>query len=115
MFPFVAPGVTSVRQHNWDYDNDVFGDGKAGITVTTPLRTFSSPDSAVSGNAEERWSDYAVSEGERNITWAMSCWAAPTGTAPPRRIGDNLVTFWVTDQNGNALPIFARSTIDPPP
>ncbi|MBL7199273.1 MAG: DUF11 domain-containing protein [Anaerolineae bacterium] len=115
MFPFVAPGVTTVRQHNWDYDNDAFGDGRAGITVTTPIRTLTSPDGAVSGNAEERWSDYAVLEGERNTTWAISCWAAPTGTAPPQRIGDNLVTFWVTDQDGNALPIFARPTIDPPP
>lgn len=110
MFPHIASGVSTFTQHNWDYDNDPSGVGAAGITMTTPVRTITVPDTGVSGNNEERSTNHAVLDTERNTTWTVSCWAEPTWTP-----GDNLVTFWATDQNGKALAIFSRSTIDPPP
>jgi len=110
MFPYVAAGVSTFTQHNWDYDNDAFGVGAAGITMTTPVRTITVPDTGVSGNNEERSTTHAAFDTERNTTWTVSCWAEPTW-AP----GDNLVTFWATDQNDNALAIFSRSTTGPPP
>jgi hypothetical protein len=113
MFPYVHGGVTALQQHNWDYDNDAFATGQAGVTMTTPVRTIVAPDAAVSGNDEERWSDHPVLDGEQGTTWAVRCWAEPTG-AGSDQLQDNLVTFWATDQDGRALAIFARSTIDPP-
>jgi hypothetical protein len=110
IFPYVASGVSTFTQHNWDYDNNAFGVGAAGITMTTPVRTITVPDDGVSGNNEERSTSHAAFDTERNTTWMVSCWAEPTW-AP----GNNLVTFWVTDQSSNALAIFSRSTIDPPP
>lgn len=109
-FPYVAAGVTSLTQHNWDFDNDTSSPGSAGITMVTPLRTIAVPDANVSPDGEARSSDHAVLDGERSTTWAISAWAQPTGA-----LGDNLVTFWATDQNGTALAIFARSTTAPPP
>jgi uncharacterized repeat protein (TIGR01451 family) len=110
VFPYIASGVSTFTEHNWDYDNDAFGTGAAGITMTTPVRTITVPDAGVSGDNEERSTDYAVFDSERNTTWAVSSWAEPTGG-----LGDNLVTFWATDQNDNALAIFSRSTTDPSP
>jgi hypothetical protein len=110
MFPYVASGVSTFTQHNWDYDNDAFGVGAAGITMTTPVRTITVPDTGVSGNNEERSTNHVTFDTERNTTWTVSCWAEPTW-AP----GDNLVTFWATDQNDNALAIFSRSTTGSPP
>lgn len=107
MFPYVDAGVTTFTQHNWDYDNGVAG--AAGITMTTPIRTITVPDAGVSGNNEERSTNHATFATEQNTTWPVSCWAEPV--LVPR----NLVTFWATDQGGNDLPIFARSTIYPPP
>jgi uncharacterized repeat protein (TIGR01451 family) len=110
MFPYVSSSVTALTQNNWDFDNSTFGPGTAGITMLTPERTITVPETFVSSDNESRRSDHAASGGERNTTWAISCWAEPTGA-----LTDNLVTFWATDQNGTALPIFARSTTSPPP
>jgi hypothetical protein len=110
LFPYAASDTSTFAQHNWDYDSDASGPGAAGITIVTPLRTISVPDTDVSRDNEERSSSYAIQDGERNTTWATSCWARPSGA-----IGDNLVTFWATNQDGRALAIFARSTNGPPP
>ena len=110
LFPYVGVGTSTLVQHNWDYDNDASGPGAAGIMMLTPLRTLSIPDSDVSRDNEERTSSLPTLDGESSTTWATSCWARPSGA-----IGDNLVTFWATDQNGQALTIFARSTVGPPP
>jgi hypothetical protein len=107
MFPYVDASVTTFTQHNWDYDNAITG--TAGITMTTPVRTITVPDAGVSGDDEERSTNHPTFGTERNTTWAVSCWAEPV--LVPR----NLVTFWATDQNGNDLALFSRSTIDPPP
>ena len=106
MFPYVSSDVITLTQHNWDYDNV---GGTAGITITTPIRTIAVSGGDVSGDGEGRSSDYIPLSGERDVTWAISCWAQPT------IVDDNLVTFWATDQNGRRLAIFARSTVDPPP
>jgi hypothetical protein len=106
LFPYVDPGVTTVTQHNWDYDNIV---GTAGITITTPSRTITASGADVSGDAEERSSSYPTLDTERNTTWSVSCWAQTAA------VGDNLVTFWTTDQNGTSLAIFAHSTNVAPP
>jgi len=110
LFPYAASDTSTFAQHNWDYDSDASGPGAAGITIVTPLRTISVPDTDVSRDNEERSSSYGTQDGERNTTWATSCWARPSGA-----IGDNLVTFWATNQDGRALAIFARSTNGPPP
>jgi uncharacterized repeat protein (TIGR01451 family) len=109
MFPYVHSGVITFTQHNWDYDNSESAPDEAGITIATPVRTIQVPAAYVSGDGEERSSDYVLLEGERGTTWAIRCWARPDDVV------DNLVTFWATDQNGDRLAIFARSTADPPP
>ncbi len=106
MFPHVGSGTTALTLYNWDYDNLA---GVAGIDITTPTRSISAPESAVSGDGEVRSIQYATEELERNSTWAVRCWAQPPATA------GNLVTFWATDQNGQPVPVFARSTNLPPP
>jgi uncharacterized repeat protein (TIGR01451 family) len=108
MFPYVDASVTTLTQHNWDYDNSLAG--TAGITMTTPLRTIIAPDVAVSGNGVVATSPHLTFPGEHNTTWNIRCWIEPIGL-----VGDNLVTFWATDQGGRDLPLFARSTIEPPP
>jgi len=110
LFAYVDGATTALTQYNWDYDNDAFGSGDAGITMTTPIRTIVIPDASVSSNDELQTSEHPVLDGERHTTWAISSWAEPTGA-----LGDNLVTFWAADQAGTALAIFARSTIYPPP
>jgi hypothetical protein len=114
VFPWVDVRVTTVVQHNFDYDNDAFGPGTAGIALRTPHRTLMGEDSEVSGNGVERNSGYDRIPGEQNTTWGIRCWAEPTGSVPPDSITDNVVTFWVTDQTGRQLVTFARSTNRPP-
>ena len=106
LFPFVDSGVAMLIQHNWDYDNTAAG--TAGMTITTPSRIITVPDADVSSDAEERISSYSPRDTERDTTWAVSCWAQTV-------VGDNLVTFWATDENGRPLAIFARSTNVAPP
>jgi uncharacterized repeat protein (TIGR01451 family) len=105
-FPYVDAGVTTVTQHNWDYDTV----GAAGVDVLTPMRTLSSPAAAVSAHAMEASSTYAVIPGETDSTWTIRCWADTSAS-----VGTNIVTVWVTDQNGRSLALFARSTNQPPP
>jgi hypothetical protein len=114
VFPWVDVWVTTVIQHNFDYDNDAFGSGTAGIALRTPHRTLMGEDGEVSGNGVERNSGYERIPGEQNITWGIRCWAEPTGSVPPDVVTDNVVTFWVTDQTGRQLVTFARSTNRPP-
>jgi hypothetical protein len=105
-FPYVDAGVTAVTQHNWDYDRVA----AAGVDVLTPQRTLSSPASAVSTNATEATSTYAVIAGETGSTWAIRCWADTSSS-----VGSNIATVWVVDQTGRSLALFARSTNQPPP
>jgi hypothetical protein len=114
VFPWIDLQVSTVVQHNFDYDNDTFGPGAAGLTMQTPLRTLTGDDSEVSGNGVELSSEYERIPGEQNTTWGIRCWAEPTGTGPFNSITDNLVTFWLTDQAGRRLITFARSTNEPP-
>jgi uncharacterized repeat protein (TIGR01451 family) len=110
MFPYISANMSSFAQHNWDYDNDAFGTGQAGMTIRTPTRTITIPDDGISGNNDLRSSDHPVLAEEHNTTWAVTCWAEPTG-----QLKDNLVTFWATDQSGTPLALFARTTTAPPP
>lgn len=114
VFPWVDVRVTTLVQHNFDYDNDAYGSGAAGISLQTPHRTLVGEDGEVSGNGVERNSSYDRIPGEQNTTWSIRCWAEPTGSGPLGSITDNIVTFWVTDQSGRELVTFARSTNRPP-
>lgn len=106
IFAYVGGAVTSLVQHNFDYDST----GTAGITIVTPVRTLTGTSGDVSGNGFDISSSYAVQAGETGATWTIICWADPTPA-----ISDNLVTFWATDQGGAALPLFARPTTQSPP
>jgi uncharacterized repeat protein (TIGR01451 family) len=114
VFPWVGDDVRTVIQHNFDYDNDAFGPGAAGLAMQTPHRTLTGDDSEVSGNGTELSSAYDRIPGEQNTTWGVSCWAEPTGTGPLAAITDNVVTFWLTDEAGRRLVTYARSTNHPP-
>ena len=107
LYPFVGPNTTRVVQHNWDYDRFT---ENAGTRIVTPERTIDIPHDSVSGDNEEKSSVHDVRDSERNTTWAIRCWAETAES-----MGDNLVTFWTTDQDGLALPLFARSTTVSPP
>jgi uncharacterized repeat protein (TIGR01451 family) len=114
VFPWVNVRVSTVVQHNFDYDNDTFGTGAAGLALQTPHRTLTGGDGDVSGDGDERSSGYDRIPGEQNTTWGVRCWSEPTGSGPLTSITDNVVTFWVTDQTGQRLVTFARSTNSPP-
>lgn len=114
MFPWVDVRVNTVIQHNFDYDNDAFGPGQAGLAMQTPHRTLTGGDSEVSGDGNVLSSGYDRIPGEQNTTWGIRCWAEPTGTGPLTSVTDNVVTFWLTDQAGRRLVTFARSTNRPP-
>jgi hypothetical protein len=105
IFPYVGPGVTTLTQYNWDYDKDV----SAGVNILTPMRTINDGPAAVSGDNEARSSSYNPTASELNTAWAIQVWADATS------VGNNLVTFWATDQGGQDLALFARSTNQPPP
>jgi hypothetical protein len=107
LFPYVGPGTSALVQHNWDYDRAT---QNAGLTAITPARVLQVPHDRISGDNEGRNSSHQALDTERNTTWTISCWAE-TGQA----LADNLVTFWATDQDGQALSLFARSTNSPPP
>jgi len=49
MFPYVGPGVTTLTQHNWDYDRFT---ENAGISMVTPERIIEVPYDYVSGDNE---------------------------------------------------------------
>jgi uncharacterized repeat protein (TIGR01451 family) len=106
VFPFVGAGVTTLVQHNWDFDRS----GAAGINILTPQRSFSDGDAVISANDQEQSSAYGVAAGEQGTTWAIQCWSDPTPL-----VTENVVTVWMTDQGGQELALFARSTNQPPP
>jgi uncharacterized repeat protein (TIGR01451 family) len=107
MFPYVAPGVATLTQHNWDYDRT---NTNAGVDILTPAgTTFGTDPLVVSANNEEQTSSYSPAGNETGTTWAIRVWAEYT-SAP-----GNLVTFWATDQGGQAMALYARSTNLPPP
>ena len=107
IYPYIGQNTRALVQHNWDYDR--FNEN-AGIRIITPERTISVPPEHVSGNNEEKTSTHDVLDTERDTTWAIRCWTETTEV-----MGDNLVTFWATDQDRVALPLFARSTTVSPP
>jgi hypothetical protein len=114
VFPWVDVRVSTLSQHNFDYDNDAYGPGAAGLAMQTPHRTLTGDDSEVSGDGFEVSSAYDRIPGEQNTTWGIRCWAEPTGSGALGSITGNVVTFWLTDQSGRRLVTFARSTNRPP-
>jgi uncharacterized repeat protein (TIGR01451 family) len=106
MFPYVGPGVTTLTQHNWDYDRT---NNNAGVDILTPARTISDGWTVVSADDEEQSSSYSPIAGEFGTTWAIQVRAEYTS------LPGNVVTFWATDQGGQDLALFARSTNLPPP
>jgi hypothetical protein len=106
LYPYLGPASTQLVQTNWDYDRS---DQNAGIRITTPTRTLQLGPEHVSGDDDAQSSSHAVQATESGTTWAVLVWA-DTG-----QLADNLVTFWATDAQGQALALFARSTTLAPP
>ena len=77
--------------------------------MTTPTRTLQLGPEHVSGDNSAQSSSHAVQDAETGTTWTILVWA------DPGQLADNLVTFWATDANGQALALFARSTTLAPP
>lgn len=101
-YPFVSPSMLTFNQHNFDFDS------LAAITITTPITAHSVSSSGISGNNVEGSSAFLVTSDEQQVTWAVRCVSLWVSV-------NNDVTVWFTDQNGDALPIFTRSTIEPVP
>jgi len=102
LYPFVSPLMLTFNQHNFDFDS------LAAITITTPITVHSVSSSDISGNDAEESSAFLVTSDEQQVTWAVRCISLWVSV-------NNDVTVWFTDQNGDALPIFTRSTIEPVP
>jgi hypothetical protein len=107
LYPYVGSSTNVLIQNNWDYDRFT---ENAGIRTVTPQRTINMPYDKVSGDNEEKSTAHDVRDAERDTTWAIRCWAEMRDG-----LDDNVVTFWVTDQDGRAVPMFARSTTASPP
>jgi hypothetical protein len=108
LYPYVASSTTNLTQHNWDYDRPA-DSTNAGLRMLTPARTIELDHNYVSGDDQEISSSHQVNDTESNTTWAVRCWTEAPG------LDHNVVTFWMTDQDGQALPMFSRSTIEAPP
>jgi hypothetical protein len=109
LYPYVAASTLTLNQHNFDFDfNNNPLNPNVAITVTTPITVHVVPSTLadISEDNVEAASSFDVTDDERQVTWVV----VSTTT-----FGDNDVVFWVTDQDGVALPIFTRSTVDPPP
>jgi len=109
LYPYVAASTLTLNQHNFDFDfNNNPLNPNVAITVTTPITTHVVPPTLadISEDNVEAESSFDVTDDERGVTWVVVC----TTT-----FGDNDVVFWATDQDGVALPIFTRSTVDPAP
>ena len=98
LYPFVASTTSTFTQHNFDMDNTT------SITIITPINIHTV--TAISGEGTEAFSSYPVTSNEQLVTWAARFIDSGEG---------NDGTAWFTDQNGYALPIFARSTTEPAP
>jgi hypothetical protein len=106
LYPYIHRDTHTLLQYNWDYDRY---DQNAGIDITTPTRTLQLGFEVVSRDNSVQSSAHSVLQAEHNTTWTVRCWA------DPGQIADNLVTFWATNADGEALPLFARSTTVAPP
>jgi hypothetical protein len=105
IYPYVAPAVDTFVQHNFDFDDSTFANA---ITITTPINVY--PVTTISGDESESSSNFAATDDERQVTWTVEY--TSRGSSPSDR---NTATVWFTDQDGNALPIFTRSTTEPAP
>jgi len=109
LYPYVGTSTLTLNQHNFDFDfNGNPLNPNVAITVTTPITRHVVPSTvaAISADDVEATSSFGVTDDERRVTWTV------LGTTT---FGNNDVVFWVTDQDDVALPIFTRSTVDPPP
>jgi len=100
LYPYVTSGATEVHQYNFDFDAP-----PGAMTFNTPSgQVFSM---AVSGNGTEATSSHNVAAVDRDATWTVN---AESGFG-----FDNCITFYATDQNGNALAIFGQPYGGAPP
>ncbi len=105
IYPYVSASTTTFTQNNFDFDAPM---QPVTITISTPFRSFDVDVADLSGDGDSRSSSYAVAANEQNITWQVDCINTTI-------VFGNDVTVWFTDQSGDALPIFTRSTIYPAP
>jgi hypothetical protein len=106
LYPYLAPNTDTLVQTNWDFDRL---NQNAGIQMMTPIRTLQLGYEHVSTDNNLQSSSHPAQGVERGTTWAVLVWADLGQSA------DNLVTCWFADAHGEALPLFARSTILAPP
>ncbi len=104
LYPYVPAGTQGLNfeQHNWDAD---YSDGE--MTLRTPVRNISVPNSGISGNNSAATSSHPIENGEHGVTWAVIM----DFNFP--QVGNDL-TFWAV-VDGTDLAIFAHPTTAPPP
>ncbi len=105
LYPYVGAATTTFTQNNFDFD---YPSQPVGITITTPIQSFSAAAGGLSGDAVAAFSSYAVSANEQSSTWTVLCFNMAALFA-------NDSTFWATNQGGTPLPIFTRSSNQPAP
>jgi len=99
LYPYVTASTAQVSQHNFDFDD------AGAMTCTTPSgQVFSM---TISGNENWASSIHTAPVEDRDATWTVSM-ASGFGSG-------NCVTFYATDENGNALAIFGQPYGGAPP
>ena len=109
LYPYVTAGAEQVIQYNFDFDALTTSSITGYMTFTTPSgQVF---PMSVGGNAinNMQWfsSTHPAATEDRDATWTVNT-ASGFGF-------DNCVTFYATDENGNALAIFGRPYGGAPP
>ncbi|HIP97459.1 MAG TPA: hypothetical protein EYH32_09640, partial [Anaerolineae bacterium] len=100
LYPYVTTSTAQVIQHNLDFDAP-----PGTMTFTTPSgQVFTM---TVGGDGDWASSTHTAAAEDRDATWTV---LAASGFS-----FENCVTFYTTDQNGNALAIFGRPYGGAPP
>jgi hypothetical protein len=100
LYPYVAASMTQVTQYNFDFDAP-----PGTMTFTTP--SGQALALAVSGDGVWASSSHTAAAEDHDATWTVNIESG---------FGfDNCVTFYATDQNGNALAIFGQPYGGAPP
>jgi len=112
LYPYVPAGTTQVTQYNFDSDDDPDAppDARTFMTFTTPSgQVF---PMAVSGDGNDENRDWASSSHTAAVEDGDATWTVNIESG----VGfDNCITFYATDQNGNALAIFGQPYGGAPP
>jgi hypothetical protein len=104
LYPYVTASTTQLTQYNFDFND---------LPSTPGTMTFTTPsgrvvDMTVSDNGQWISSTHPAAVEDRDATWTVN-------TASNLPSGLNCITFYTTDENGNALAIFGQPYGGAPP